>query len=164
VPVGIAKVAGVVMPATWSFDEMKRLSDLDVLRAKDEKAEPAGKNEGRGLYKQIEHENDKNIQEAQQRINDYRSDAQKKSKDFEKNMDQYQKDLMKGDSPKKPTAPEPGPAPEVAAAKKVPDDLSSFVDFLHPWGGLWTNIGVLLAMLFGLLGATGIALRSQDIG
>jgi len=38
------------------------------------------------------------------------------------------------------------------------------VDFLHPWGGHWTNFGVLLAMLFGLLGATGIALRSQDIG
>jgi hypothetical protein len=41
---------------------------------------------------------------------------------------------------------------------------NSFVDFLHPWGGHWTNFGVLLAMLFGLLGATGIALRSQDIG
>ena len=26
VPVGLAKVAGVVMPAPWSFDEMKRLS------------------------------------------------------------------------------------------------------------------------------------------
>ena len=164
VPVGIAKVAGVVMPATWTFDEMKRLSGLDVLRGKDESAEPASKNEGRGLYKQIEHENDKNIQDAQQRINAYRSDAQKKSKDFEKSMDQYQKDLMKGESPKKPTAPEPGPAPEVGGAKKIPDDLSSFVDFLHPWGGHWTNLGVLLAMLFGLLGATGIALRSQDIG
>ncbi|MBA3514730.1 MAG: FHA domain-containing protein [Pyrinomonadaceae bacterium] len=164
VPVGIAKVAGVLMPATWAFDEMKRLSGLDVLRGKDESAEPASKNEGRGLYKQIEHENDKNIQDAQQRINAYRSDAQNKSKDFEKNMDQYQKDLMKGNSPEKPTAPEPGPAPEVTGAKKVPDDLSSFVDFLHPWGGHWTNLGVLLTMLFGLLGATGVALRSQDIG
>jgi ABC transport system ATP-binding/permease protein len=164
VPVGIARVAGVVMPATWTFDEMKRLSGLDVLRGKDENAQPAGKNEGRGLYKQIEHENDKNIQDAQQRINTYRSDAQKKSKDFEKDMDQYQKDLMTGESPKKPTAPEPGPAPEVGGAKKIPDDLSSFVDFLHPWGGHWTNLGVLLAMLFALLGATGIALRSQDIG
>jgi ABC transport system ATP-binding/permease protein len=164
VPVGIAKVAGVVMPATWTFDEMKRLSGLDVLRGKDESAEPAANNEGRGLYKQIEYENDKNIQDAQKRINAYRADAQKKSKDFEANMDQYQKDLMSGKSPEKPTAPEPGPAPEVGGAKKIPDDLSSFVDFLHPWGGHGTNLGVLLAMLFGLLGATGIALRSQDIG
>jgi hypothetical protein len=164
VPVGISKAAGVVMPATWSFDEMKRLSGLDVLRGKDENAEPAGKNEGRGLYKEIEHENDANIVDAQKRINKYRSDAEKKSKDFEADMDQYQKDMLKGESPKKPTAPEPGPAPEVSAARKIPGDLSSFVDFLHPWGGHWINLGVLLAMIFGLLGATTIALRSQDIG
>ncbi|MEP6637317.1 MAG: hypothetical protein ABJB97_11385, partial [Acidobacteriota bacterium] len=146
------------------FDEMKRLSGLDVLRAKDESAQPARKNDGRGLYKQIEYENDKNIADARQKINAYRADAQKKSKDFEKNMDQYQKDLMKGGSPAKPTAPETGPPPEVAAAMKVPDDLSKYVDFLHPWGGPWANIGVLIAMLLGLLGATGVALRSQDIG
>ena len=53
-----------------------------------------------------------------QRINAYRSDAQKKSKDFEKSMDQYQKDLMNGESPKKPHRPEPGPAPEVAGARE----------------------------------------------
>ena len=164
VPVGIAKVAGVVMPATWSFDEMKRLSGLDVLRGKDESAEPASNNGGRGLYKQIEYENDRNIQDAQQRINTYQSDAQKKSKDFEKNMDQYQQALMRGEAPRKPTPPEPGPAPEVGGARKIPDDLSSFVDFRHPWGGHGTNLGVLLAMLFVLLGATGISLRSQDIG
>jgi ABC transport system ATP-binding/permease protein len=164
VPVGVSKLAGVVMPATWSFDEMKRLSGLNVLRGKDEKAEPATTNEGRGLYKQTEYENDKNIQEAQQKIIKYKSDAEKQSNDFEKEMDQYQKDLMKGESPEKPTAPKLGPAPEVPDARKVPEDLSSFVDFLHPWGGHWINLGVLLAMIFGLLIATGIALRSQDIG
>ena len=68
VPVGFAKVVGVVMPATWSFDEMKRLSGLEVLRGKDEDAQPAVNNEGRGLYKQIEHENDANIVDAKQRI------------------------------------------------------------------------------------------------
>lgn len=164
VPVGISKVAGVVMPATWSFDEMKRMSGLDVLRGKDENAEPAMNNEGRGLYKQTEHENDKNVQEAQQKIIKYKSDAEKKSSDFEKQMDQYQKDMLKGESPAKPAAPKLGPAPEVPGAKKIPDDLSNFVDFLHPWGGHWINLGVLLAMVFGLLVATGIALRSQDIG
>ena len=56
------------MPATWSFDEMKRLSGLEVLRGKDENAQPAAQNEGRGLYKQIEHENDANIVDAKQRI------------------------------------------------------------------------------------------------
>jgi hypothetical protein len=164
VPVGLAKVAGVVMPATWSFDEMKRLSGLDVLRGKDENALPAVKNEGRGLYKQIEHENDANIVDAKERINKYRSDADKSSKDFEKAMDQYQKDLVSGGSPAKPTPPKLRPAPEIATATRIPDNLSNFVDFLHPWGGHLTNLGVLLTMLLVFLGATGIALRAQDIG
>ena len=164
VPVGFAKAVGVVMPATWSFDELKRLSGLEVLRGKDENAEPAVKNEGRGLYKQIEHENDANIVAAKERINKYRSDADKDSKDFEKAMDQYQKDILNRGSPAKPTAPKLGPAPEIAEATQIPDDLSNFVDFLHPWGGHLTNLGVLLTMLLVFLSATGIALRAQDIG
>ena len=164
VPIGIGRIVGVVMPATWSFDEMKRLSGLDVLRGKDENAQPAAKNEGRGLYKQIEHENDANIADAQQKINKYRSDAEKNSQDFQKNMDQYQKDILAGGSPIKPMAPKLGPAPSIGTARQVPSDLSNYVDFLHPWGGDWTNLGVLLTMLFVFLAATGVALRAQDIG
>jgi ABC-type multidrug transport system ATPase subunit/pSer/pThr/pTyr-binding forkhead associated (FHA) protein len=164
VPVGFAKVVGVVMPATWSFDEMKRLSGLEVLRGKDEKAQPSVKNDGRGLYKQIEYENDANIVDAKERINKYKSDAEKSSKDFEKAMDQYQKDLMNRGSPAKPTPPKLGPAPEITKATRVPDNLSNFVDFLHPWGGHLTDLGVLMMMLLVFLAATGIALRAQDIG
>jgi ABC-type multidrug transport system ATPase subunit/predicted component of type VI protein secretion system len=163
VPVGVAKVVGTVMPATWAFDGMKRLSGLEVLRGKDENAQPAVNNEGRGLYKQIEHDNDANIADAKQRITKYRSDAQKSSRDFEKAMDQYQKDLLNRGSPEKPTAPQLGPAPEIADAKQIPDDLSNFVDFLHPWGSRLADLGALLAMLLLFLGATGIALRAQDI-
>jgi len=163
VPVGIAKVVGTVMPATWTFDEMKRLSGLEVLRGKDENAQPAVNNEGRGLYKQIEHENNASIADAQQKIDKYRSDAQKSSKDFEQEMDQYQKDIMSRGSPVKPTAPKLGPAPEIAEARLIPDDLSNFVDFLHPWGSHFTDLAVLLLMLFVFLGATGVALRAQDI-
>jgi ABC transport system ATP-binding/permease protein len=164
VPVGVAKVVGTAMPAMWSYDELKRWSGLDVLRGKDENAQPSTKNDGRGLYKQIEHENDDNIAEARQKVDSYKADAEKSSKDFEKDMDQYQKDLMSGGSPTKPTPPNLGPAPSIAEAKQVPDDLSNYIDFLHPWGSHLVNIGVLLAMLFVLLGATGIALRIQDIG
>jgi len=164
VPVGFAKVVGVVMPATWSFDEMKRLSGLEVVRGKDENAQPAAKNEGRGLYKQIEHENEANIVDARERLNKYRADAEKNSKDFEAAMDQYQKDLLNRGSAAKPTPPKLEPAPEIAKAVRIPDNLSNFVDFLHPWGGHLTNLGVLLAMLLVFLGATGIALRAQDIG
>src|SRR6266542_5861244 len=164
VPVGLARVAGVIMPATWSFDEMKRLSALDVLRGKDENAQASGKNEGRGLYKQIEYENDSNIVDAQRKINNFRADAEKNAAAFDKELDQYQKDLLKGQSATEPPAPKPGPPPEIAKATKIPDDLSSFVDFLHPWGGHLVNLGILFTMLLVLLGATGLALRSQDIG
>jgi len=164
VPVGIGRLVGVVMPATWSFDEMKRLSKLDVLRGKDENAQPAAKNEGRGLFKQIQHENDANIADAQERITNYKSDAEKTTKAFEKDMDQYQKDLLNRGSPTKPTPPKLGPAPSIGTARQIPDDLSPFVDFLHPWGGHGTNIGALLTMVFAFLAATGVALRAQDIG
>jgi hypothetical protein len=70
---------------------------------------------------------------------------------------------MAGLSPTKPTPPKLGPAPEIAEATRIPDDLSGYVDFFHPWGGHFTNLAVLLMMLFVFLGATGISLRAQDI-
>ena len=163
VPVGMGRVIGVVMPATWSFDEMKRLSGLDVLRGKDEKAEASVNKEGRGLYKKIERENDQNIADAQTKIRNYKSDAEKSLKDFETDMDQYQKDLMSRVSTSKPTAPTLGDVPTIQKASQVPEDLSTFVDFLHPWGSHLIDSMALLTMLFVLLSATGIALRMQDI-
>jgi hypothetical protein len=159
----MGRVIGVVMPATWSFDEMKRLSGLDVLRGKDEKAEASVNNEGRGLYKKIERENDQNIADAQTKIRNYKSDAEKSLKDFEKDMDQYQKDLMSRVSTTKPTAPALGDVPTIQKASQVPEDLSTFIDFLHPWGSHLIDSMALLTMLFVLLSATGIALRMQDI-
>src|SRR5207253_6928241 len=58
IPEGTSKVIGLAMPATWSFDELKRLSELPVLRGADEGAEASNKNQGRGLLKQLEKEND----------------------------------------------------------------------------------------------------------
>jgi ABC-type multidrug transport system ATPase subunit/pSer/pThr/pTyr-binding forkhead associated (FHA) protein len=164
VPVGISRAVGIVMPATWSFDEIKRLSGLEVLRGKDESAQPASKNEGRGLLKQIEHENDRNIADTQRKIDQFKADAERESRNFENQMDDYQEDLSRGISSSKPKSPKIGPAPEVAKARNVPEDLSSYVDFLHPWGGHITNLGILSSMLIVLLVATGIALRLQDIG
>jgi len=163
VPVGMGRVIGVVMPATWSFDEMKRLSGLDVLRGKDEKAQPSVNNEGRGLYKNIERENDQNIADAREKIRNYKTDADKSLKDFEKDMDQYQKDLMSRFSTTKPATPSLGEVPTIQKASQVPEDLSTFVDFLHPWGSHLVDSIALLTMLFVLLSATGIALRMQDI-
>jgi hypothetical protein len=170
VPKNISRVVGVVMPATWSFDEMKRLSSLDVLRGKDEQAQPSQLNNGRGLYKQIGHENTENISEAQDKINNYKSEAQTSMDKFKRDMEQYQTDMAKyqtrqiSEEPVKPTQPPLGSPPEVKKAVEIPENLSGYVDFLHPWGGTLLDPAVLLLMLIGLVGASVLTLRSQDIG
>lgn len=163
VPTGLAKVVGVVMPATWAFDEMKRLSGLDTLR--EEGSDKEGTNEGRGLYKHVEDLNKENIDRARRDIGNYKKTAEDNSADFEKKMNDYILKLRAGETGAvQPEAPKLGDAPTVPEAEKIPDDLSSYVDFLHPWGNILVNPIVLIIMFFGLLIATIIALRSQDIG
>lgn len=171
VPKGASKYVGVIMPATWSFDEMKRLSDLGVLRGKDEQAMPAVKNEGRGLNKDIKYRNDQLIDQKQKEMEDYKAKSADKFEDFDKEMNRYQKDMEKwnlsgrqGREPKKPSKPALDPVPPKVEVVPMPDDLSGYVDFLHPWGDKWLNALVLLMMFIGLTGGTIIALRSQDIG
>ena len=170
VPKSLSRVVGLAMPATWAFDEMKRLSSLNVLRGKDEQAEPADSNEGRGLYKQIGHENKQNIADAQDKINSYKSEAENSTERFKKEMEQYQTDVEKyktgqlSTEPPKPQAPTLGKPPQVSEAVEIPDDLNGYIDFLHPWGGVWLNPAVLLLMFFGLVIAGIVTLRSQDIG
>jgi hypothetical protein len=43
------------------------------------------------------------------------------------------------------------------------ENLSSYVDFLHPWGSRTLDLGVLVAMFFTFLIATIVALRIQDV-
>src|SRR5258708_31647451 len=59
VPTGVARLVGATMPATWSFDEMKRLSSLDTL--KEEGSNPKGENEGKGLFEHTRQLNTRNI-------------------------------------------------------------------------------------------------------
>lgn len=170
VPQDLSKVVGVMMPATWSFDEMKRLSGLDILRGREEGAEPSSKNEGRGLYKEIKHRNDLTIDQKQQQVEDYKAKSESKLKDYQQQMEKYQKDIEKwrmagsaGPAPKKPEVTL-DPVPPKAEVAPIPDDLSDYVDFLHPWGHIWINPLVLLVMFFGLVAATILALRGQGIG
>lgn len=163
VPQGfMVKAVGAFMPATWSFDEMKRLSGLDTL--KEEGSDEHGLNQGRGLYKQVEHENDDIIANAKKNLDKYRDDADRQSKDYQKKMEDYVRDLQTNPSLEKPKAPEMDPAPKIEDARKIPEDLSNYIDFLHPLGNIIINPLVLIIMFFGLLIFTIIALRAQDIG
>jgi ABC-type multidrug transport system ATPase subunit/pSer/pThr/pTyr-binding forkhead associated (FHA) protein len=162
VPQGMSKVIGLAMPATWSFDEMKRLSGLDTLR--EEGSDPSGPNEGRGYYNQVEHLNDEIIAKARKDTQKYRDDAESNSKDYEQKMKDYLRDVRTNPSLEQPKMPELGPAPKVDDPVKIDDDLSNYVDFLHPWGHGLLNPIVLLIMFFGLIIGTILALRAQDIG
>ena len=171
VPKGVSRYVGVIMPATWAFDEMKRFSSLPVLRGKDEKAEPAAQNDGRGLYKDIKYQNDQLVDQKQKEVEGYKSKSEDKFDDFDKAMNKYQKDIEKwnlggrqGREPTKPSKPKLDPVPPQVKVVQMPDDLSGYVDFLHPWGDEWLNPLILLLMFLGLTGGTILALRSQDIG
>ena len=152
VPTGINKVTGLVMPATWSFDTMKRFSTLDTLE--EEGADPNGATNGKGLYKYIETQNDKIIADAKSDLSDYKRESENKLKDF-------QADLQAGKNVSAPKLDEP---PQIKDAVKIPEDLSSYVNFLHPWMHEILNQIVLMLMFFILVLATLIVLRLQDIG
>lgn len=174
VPQGVSKAVGVVMPATWAFDEMKRLSKLDTIseEGSDQNGNYPGldlKKTGIGLKKDVEEQNTRNIDRAKADIQDYKKKADDKLEDYRTKMEKFTTDLEKamhgeGDRPKKPEVPKLDPAPTPSDAVKQPEDLSPYVDFLHPWGNRLYDALILVGMFFALLGATLFALRSQDIG
>jgi ABC-type multidrug transport system ATPase subunit/pSer/pThr/pTyr-binding forkhead associated (FHA) protein len=159
VPTGPSRYVGAVMPATWSFDEMKRLSNLDTLRA--EGSDPNGPNQGVGLYKHLEDSNLKSVQRTRTALDDYRSKSNESLADYDRRV----KSLMaRGDSAA--LLPQPsvsvGTPPSIPAPETLKDDLSGFVTFKHSWGGVVLNPSVLLAMFLVLVAAALIVLRSQD--
>ncbi|HYJ91527.1 MAG TPA: ATP-binding cassette domain-containing protein, partial [Pyrinomonadaceae bacterium] len=152
VPTGANRIIGLLMPATWSFDTMKRYSTLDTLEQ--EGAEPNGETKGLGLYKYIETENDKLVTDARKSIEDYKKDAEAKFRE-------YDNQIRSGMTPALPHPEEP---PAIPNPKKMPDNLSNYIVFLHPWMNEVLNQVVLMLMFGILVIATLIILRLQDIG
>ena len=162
VPTGIStKVIGTLMPATWAFDGLKQFSTLDTLDQ--EGSDPEGENKGRGLYKHYEDLNDENISKARDDVANYKKDAEADSKDYERKMKDYVKDLQSGQQATQPEAPKLKEPPKVPEAKKIPEDLSNYINFLHPWGHWLLDPFALILMFFALVIATILTLRAQDI-
>ncbi len=161
VPENTARVISTVVPATWAFDGIKRFSTLDTLD--EEGSDPDGENKGKGLYKHYEELNDDHIAKAREDVDKYKKDAEADSKEYERKMKDYIKDLQSGVQSTQPNAPKLKPVPEIHEADKLPDDLSNYINFLHPWGNIIVDPFVLILMFFGLVIATIIALRAQDI-
>ena len=161
VPQNTARVISTVIPATWAFDGIKRFSTLDTLD--EEGSDPDGANKGRGLYKHVEDVNDQNISKARTDIDNYKKHSEDKLKDYEKDMKDYIAGMQRGESRDQPAVPKLDKAPDVPAAEKIPEDLSNYINFKHPWGNIIIDPFILLFMFFGLVIATIIALKSQDI-
>ena len=107
--------------------------------------------------------NDEHIANARADVANYKQDAENDSKEYERKMKDYVKNLQSGGQGTQPAAPKLKPAPEVHGAQKIPEDLSNYINFLHPWGNILLDPFVLLIMFFVLVGATIITLRAQDI-
>jgi len=152
VPSGVNKVIGLAMPASWSFDTMKRFSTLDTLEP--EGAEPNGVTQGKGLYKFTREENEKIVNNARKSIEDYKKDAEAKFRE-------YDEQVRSGMTPAIPHPAEPAAVPP---PKTIPEDLSAYIVFLHPWMDEVRNQIVLMLMFGILVIITLIVLRLQDVG
>jgi hypothetical protein len=152
VPHGLNKAVGLTMPATWSFDTLKRFSVLDTLEK--EGAVPNGKTNGLGLYKYIEAENDKIIADAKRELNDYKKDSQAK-------LETFAVDVQNGNNPFPPQLETP---PQIADTENIPENLSGYVTFLHPWMHEILNQTILMLMFCILVMLTLFILRLKDAG
>ena len=144
VPDGAARAVSLTMPAAWSFDSMKRFSGLDTLEA--DGSNPNGVNDGLGLYKAVERRNDEMVDETKEMVDEYK----RQMRDFVADVKQG----IKTDEPD---------APEIKAAEKLPENLSDYVGFWHPWMQRGVNEVVLLGMFSALFLATLFVLRRADI-
>lgn len=161
VPQGASRLIGTLMPATWAFDGIKQFSTLDTLD--EQGSSPHGSNKGRGLYKHYEDLNDEHINNARADVDQYKKDAENDLKNYERKMKDYVRELQSGQQGAQPEAPKLKPVPEIHGADKIPEDLSNYINFLHPWGYWLTDPIILIFMFFVLVVATVITLRAQDI-
>jgi ABC-type multidrug transport system ATPase subunit len=156
VPKGLNKAVGLMMPAAWSFDTIKRFSGLDTLEP--EGADEFGETEGKGYYKFIEEENAKLIAKARQDLENYKKEAEQRIKDYERELRDR---LATGQPP--PPSPKLSKPPKIEDPKKIEENLSRFVKFLHPLMNEVLNQVVLMIMFSMLIIATLTILRIQDV-
>src|SRR5205085_6864320 len=159
VPTGISRIVGVAMPATWSFDEIKRLSSLDTLKA--EGSDRNGPNQGRGLYQHTKDLNSENVTNAHNQLEDYGKRVSETIAQQNRRMQQSLRSSANANSAVAARSPENiiGPVPSIPLPQEIDDNLTGYVTFKHPWSGLALDPTILFGMLLALLSATIIALR-----
>ena len=162
VPTGASKLIGATMPATWSFDEIKRLSALDTL--KEEGSDPNGPNKGRGLYHHIQELNEENARQSREQSAAY----SRRLTEALSQRDETPKRPKPGPSAAPSTTPRSGdlqigPAPTIPEPAEMDENLSHYVSFKHPWGGEILDAGILGGMLLIFFLVTLVALRVREL-
>jgi hypothetical protein len=146
------------MPATWSFDEMKRLSTLDTLKT--EGADKSGPTKGEGLYQHSKELNSEKFSKARSEMDDYRKQVTEmlRKQALPRSGAAMNANQARDVSPSALPSPPPIPSPE-----EINDDLSHYVTFKHPWGNRLRNPAILFLMLIAFSIATLVSLRAKDI-
>jgi hypothetical protein len=160
VPTGVSKVIGATMPATWAFDEIKRLSSLDTL--KEEGSNPDGPNKGKGLYHHIKELNEENIRHSREQMSDY-------NRQVTDALGQPDQAARRSRAATANPAPAGGsgdlqvaPVPSIPKPAEIDENLSAYVNFKHPWGGKIRDAAILGVMLVVFLLSTLAALRTKE--
>lgn len=148
VPHGVSRFVGLAMPTTWAFESVKRFSGLDTLR--EEGAKLRGATGGAGLYKFVEKENENLVAQARADYEKYGEEMKEKMHVYQRAGRNHLQNVSKGIPSTEPTPPEFGSAPSISEAKKIPNDLSDYVEFQHSWINVLTA-QIALAVMFGFL-------------
>ena len=138
------------MPTTWSFDTIKRFSTLDTLE--EEGSFKNGPTDGKGLYKSTEDKNDKIIAAA-------KSDVEKYEDKLKRDLREKERQLARNERVRLDDLPA---RPRIRSAEKLPEDLSPYITFLHPWMHEVLNVFVLWVMFVFLFVITMVVLKIQD--
>ena len=109
--------------------------------------------------------NNENVRNARNQLDDY---SKRVTETLGQQNRRVQESLRSANNPSSPSAaktPENviGPVPSIPSPQEINDNLSGYVTFKHPWGGLALDPTILLGMLLALLSATIIALRLKDV-
>jgi hypothetical protein len=155
VPTGVSKVIGAAMPATWAFDDIKRLSSLDTL--KQEGSDPDGPNKGQGLYHHIKELNQENLRQSREQISNYNRQVTDALTQRDQGAKRSRPATVAGNEDAQIGSP-----PSVPQPAEIDENLSAYVNFKHPWGGKIRDAVILAAMLLVFFMATLVALRTKE--
>ena len=150
---GPSEAIGFAMPAMWSYDLLKHISDLDVMRGINDEYDEDGK------IGRVKAANDRAIKKFEDDLENYREEEQEKLTDYKRRAD----NAMYGGGGNPGPMPSLGDPPKAPKIEYPPDDKSEFVGFRTTYGSIPLNFAILGVFFVILLILTGLVLKSKDV-